>query len=220
MGGAVAEVATVSVSTDRSEALLSRSTALSAVAAAEALAVRRQETVERSTQRERLADVGAAAEQARADQAAAQALADAQALAAAQAAAAAPPPPSWVLPLSGYHVSSLFGPRWGGRHNGLDLAVDSGTPIRAMGAGEIVEAGWSGGYGQRTIIRHADGTETWYCHQSRLELTGGSVAAGDVIGYVGSTGNSTGPHLHLEVHPAGGDPIDPVGWLTGLGLTL
>lgn len=206
-------------STNFSEGLLSRSTALSGAAAAEALALRKQDSVERSSQREQLAaDVAAAQaqadEQARADEAAA------QALAAAQAAAAAPPVPTWVLPLSEYRVSSLYGARWGGRHNGLDLAIDSGTPIRAMGAGDIVEAGWSGGYGQRTIIRHADGTETWYCHQSSLELTGGSVAAGDVIGYVGSTGNSTGPHLHLEVHPGGGDPIDPVGWLTGLGLAL
>jgi len=102
------------------------------------------------------------------------------------------------------------------------MAVASGTPIYAMSAGEIISAEYEGGYGNKTIIRHEDGTETWYCHQSGFELTSGSVEAGEVIGYVGSTGNSTGPHLHLEVHPNGSeDSINPLTWMRDvLGLTV
>ena len=70
-------------------------------------------------------------------------------------------------------LTSLYGPRWGGPHTGLDMAVASGTPIYAMADGEIVSTEYEGSYGNRTVIRHDDGTETWYCHQSRFEVTSG-----------------------------------------------
>ena len=129
-------------------------------------------------------------------------------------------PINWVLPVHGYRLTSLYGPRWGGTHTGLDMAVASGTPIYAMAGGEIVSAGYEGGFGNKTIIRHEDGTEIWYCHQSAFELTSGTVESGQLIGYVGSTGNSTGPHLHLEVHPFGGDAINPLNWMRELGLKI
>jgi murein DD-endopeptidase MepM/ murein hydrolase activator NlpD len=98
-------------------------------------------------------------------------------------------------------------------HAGIDLGAPAGTPIRAAAAGTVVFAGTMGGYGNATDIRHGDGTTTRYAHQSRLFVRSGQqVAAGQVIGLVGSTGASTGPHLHLEVRIAAG-PIDPRTWL-------
>jgi len=80
----------------------------------------------------------------------------------------------------------------------------------AVAGGTITEVGYSGAYGNRTIETLADGTELWYCHQNTFGTSvGATVKPGQVIGYVGSTGNVTGPHLHLEVHPGGGDPVDP-----------
>jgi murein DD-endopeptidase MepM/ murein hydrolase activator NlpD len=116
-------------------------------------------------------------------------------------------------------VSSGFGvrthPLTGQRrlHAGLDLAAASGTPIRAAAAGQVVAADTVGGYGLTVDLRHGDGSVTRYAHQSRLLVrVGQSVAAGQVIGLVGSTGNSTGPHLHFEVRTHAG-PIDPLQWL-------
>ncbi len=129
----------------------------------------------------------------------------------------------WVLPLRSYRLSSGFGQAgnmWEADHTGQDFAAPMGSPIRAVGDGEIVEAGWDGPYGNRIVLRHDDGTETWYCHMSRYAYRSGYVKAGTTIGYVGSTGNSTGPHLHFEVHPGGGDAIDPMPWLRRLGLPL
>lgn len=219
-GGAAAE--TAHLAADRiavSEPAALRGTKLGAPAAltaqelAAAQAVRAQDTVERSAQRARPAQV-AQEEEARLQ---AEIAADLDATAADRLDRF--PADVWVVPVANYRLSSQFGPRWGRQHDGLDLAAPSGTPIVAMGRGEIVEAGWSGGYGQRTILRHEDGTEVWYCHLSAFERTSGPVEAGDVIGYVGSTGNSTGPHLHLEVHPGGGDQaVDPAAWMRGLGL--
>lgn len=98
-------------------------------------------------------------------------------------------------------------------HAGIDLAAPTGTPIRAAATGTVVVAAPMGGYGNTVDIRHADGTTTRYAHQSRLLVRSGQqVTAGQVIGLVGSTGASTGPHLHFEVRtPAG--PIDPHTWL-------
>jgi murein DD-endopeptidase MepM/ murein hydrolase activator NlpD len=129
----------------------------------------------------------------------------------------------WVLPLSSYKLSSGYGAPgvlWANDHTGQDFAAPMGAPIRAIGAGEITYAGYDGAYGNKIVIRHEDGTETWYCHMSAFEYTGGYVRPGTTIGYVGSTGNSTGPHLHLEVHPGGGDAIDPLPWLRELGLPI
>ena len=130
--------------------------------------------------------------------------------------APAPPtaPGGLLVPVQG-RVSSDFGPRvhpvTGARkqHNGLDIAAPTGTPIQAPAAGTVTFAGMRGGYGYLTIIDHGDGTETRYAHQDRLSVsTGDRVDQGQIIGTVGSTGMSTGPHLHFEVR-RDGEAIDP-----------
>jgi murein DD-endopeptidase MepM/ murein hydrolase activator NlpD len=121
----------------------------------------------------------------------------------------------WVLPLGSYRVSAGFGAvgrLWASRHTGLDLSAPYGVPVQAMSSGEIIFAGYDGPYGNKIVIRHWDGTETWYCHLSRYVQRSGEVKPGTQIGNVGSTGNSTGPHLHLEVHPDGGDAVNPQSW--------
>jgi murein DD-endopeptidase MepM/ murein hydrolase activator NlpD len=122
---------------------------------------------------------------------------------------------AWVLPVAAgvYHLTARFGDYsslWSNFHTGLDFASPTGTPIMAVAGGTISETSYSGAYGNRTIETLPDGTELWYCHQNEFGTTvGATVRPGEVIGYVGSTGNVTGPHLHLEVHPGGGDPVDP-----------
>ena len=125
------------------------------------------------------------------------------------------------LPTHNYDLTARFGTGgglWAGPHAGLDFAAPAGTPVRAAVGGRIIDAGWEGAYGWRITVRHRDGTETWYCHLSDMLVTGGRVAAGQRIGRVGSTGNSTGPHLHFEVHPDGGAAVDPLRWLASHGL--
>ena len=117
----------------------------------------------------------------------------------------------FIWPVSGV-VTSGFGWRWGRMHEGIDIAAPSGTPIRAAAAGRIIFAGVMSGYGNITIIDHGNGLATAYAHQSSFALGGGSVSQGTVIGYVGMTGNSTGPHLHFEVR-VNGNPVDPMGYL-------
>ena len=128
----------------------------------------------------------------------------------------------YTLPVSGYHLTARFnagGGLWAaGRHTGLDFAAPAGTPVKAVERGRIIESGWAGAYGWRLIIRHPDGTKTWYCHLATFIRTSGWVAVGQMIARVGSTGNATGPHLHLEVHPGGRGPVDPYPWLVGHGL--
>lgn len=121
----------------------------------------------------------------------------------------------WVWPCPGfYYISSYVGPRWGRTHNGLDIAGSNiyGQPIVAARAGTVIDAGWnSGGYGNYVMINHGDGFITIYGHMSSVaSYTGQSVSAGQVIGYVGNTGRSTGPHLHFEVRLNGSveDPLD------------
>lgn len=100
-----------------------------------------------------------------------------------------------------------------GFHAGLDIAASSGTPIRACRSGTVVIAGWQGGYGNAVVIDHGGGMATLYGHQSQIAVSvGEQVLAGEVIGYVGSTGNSTGPHLHFEVRISG-NPVDPTPYL-------
>ncbi len=86
-------------------------------------------------------------------------------------------------------------------------------------AGEVISAEFAGAFGRRVEIRHANGTVTWYCHMSEFTVSvGDRVGAGDQVGSVGMTGNTTGPHLHFEVHPGGGDAVDPYPWLRDHGL--
>lgn len=113
----------------------------------------------------------------------------------------------WVLPLSNYRLSARFGQSgrmWSsGQHTGVDMSAPSGTELVAMQDAVVVSAGYSGAYGNRTVFKLADGTEYWYAHQSSIDVDAGQVVRkGDRVGAVGATGNVTGPHLHLELHPA------------------
>lgn len=106
-------------------------------------------------------------------------------------------------PVSGT-ITSRFGRRSGGTHTGLDIANSTGTPIRAAASGTVVYSGYKGSYGRLIIIAHTSTIQTYYAHCSRLYVSAGqTVNQGDVIGAIGSTGNSTGPHLHLEVRVNG-----------------
>ena len=128
-----------------------------------------------------------------------------------------------VLPLASYSVSAGFGltgPLWEAEHGGQDFGSYVGDQIVAVAAGVVTEIAYAGPYGLRTIVTLPDGTEVWYCHQDEVTVySGQAVEVADPIGTVGSTGNSTGPHLHLEVRPGAGSPIDPMDWLRATGLT-
>jgi murein DD-endopeptidase MepM/ murein hydrolase activator NlpD len=118
----------------------------------------------------------------------------------------------FIWPVNGTFTSP-FGPRWGRLHAGIDLAAPTGTAIRAADTGQVALAGWYGGYGNYTCIAHTRTLTTCYGHQSRILVQKGDVVRqGQVIGAVGSTGHSTGPHLHFEVR-IGGKPVDPMGYL-------
>jgi murein DD-endopeptidase MepM/ murein hydrolase activator NlpD len=108
-------------------------------------------------------------------------------------------PSGFIWPVQGV-LTSGFGPRWGRMHTGIDIAAPSGTPIHAAKAGEVIFTGWLGGYGNAVILDHGDGIATLYGHQSRIGCSEGQILnQGDVLGFVGTTGHSTGNHLHFEV---------------------
>jgi murein DD-endopeptidase MepM/ murein hydrolase activator NlpD len=116
-------------------------------------------------------------------------------------------------------VTSGFGSRWGRAHEGLDIAAPIGTPIRVPLAGTVIESGPASGFGMWVKVRHADGTVTTYGHINRsLVRVGQEVAAGEVIAEVGNRGQSTGPHLHIEVTTPGGNKINPRPWLDDNGI--
>ena len=118
----------------------------------------------------------------------------------------------WPLP-DNFYISSYFGPRWGTTHGGIDIPAARGTKIHACADGVVEIAGWYGGYGYCVSIRHPNGYVTRYGHQSEVLVeVGDHVSRGDVIGLVGSTGYSTGNHLHLEVLLDGNhlNPLDYV----------
>ena len=108
-------------------------------------------------------------------------------------------------------IGDGFGMRWGRPHQGIDFPVAAGTRVAAAGRGVTSFAGWNaGGYGNLVIIQHRLGFQTWYAHLSRVTTwPGEAVTGGTRIGYVGSTGHSTGPHLHFEVR-LNGTPINPM----------
>jgi len=115
-------------------------------------------------------------------------------------------------PVSG-PVTSGFGVRWGRMHEGIDIAVGEGTPVRAAAAGTVIYAGWMSGYGNLVAVDHGNGLSTAYAHNSSLAVSvGQSVAAGEIVSYSGNTGNSTGPHVHFEVR-VNGSAVDPLGYL-------
>jgi murein DD-endopeptidase MepM/ murein hydrolase activator NlpD len=124
----------------------------------------------------------------------------------------APSAAGFVWPVHGV-LTSYFGWRWGRMHEGIDLAVGSGTPVVASAAGTVIVAGWMGGYGNLVVIDHGNGIATAYGHNSGITVGyGQQVAQGQLIAYSGNTGNSTGPHVHFEVR-VNGMPVDPLGYL-------
>jgi uncharacterized membrane protein len=131
----------------------------------------------------------------------------------------------WTNPLAGhdYRKSAGFGQcsrLWENCHTGQDMAIAPGTPVVAASAGRVTHAGPGGAYGNLVKIQHADQVQTWYAHLSRTAVTpGATVQPGAVIGYVGSTGNTTGPHLHFEVRLRD-EPIDPAPFMAGKGADL
>jgi murein DD-endopeptidase MepM/ murein hydrolase activator NlpD len=131
----------------------------------------------------------------------------------------------WTLPMhADYELTSSFGPRVSPTdgvtevHTGQDFAAPAGTPALAVSAGRVSFVGWDGGYGNLVRVRHAGGAESFYGHLSSTSVrVGQQVRAGEQVGEVGTTGNSTGPHLHLEVR-VDDQPHDPMTWLRRKGL--
>ncbi|MGW7356427.1 peptidoglycan DD-metalloendopeptidase family protein [Streptomyces sp. NPDC054802] len=132
----------------------------------------------------------------------------------------------WVAPVEDYTLSAGFastGERWARRHTGQDFAVDIGAPVRSVGAGRIVSVSCGGGFGIEVLVRHPDGYYSQYAHLAGVTVDQGEkVATGQWIGQAGTTGNSTGPHLHFEVRltPHLGSGVDPAAWLRERGVDL
>ncbi len=130
-----------------------------------------------------------------------------------------------ALPVTGFRLTADFGQsggRWSsGRHTGQDFAVPTGTTVRSVAKGTVVSAGWGGAYGNRIVIEHSDGRYTTYNHLSKILVSAGStVSMSQRIGLSGSTGNSTGPHLHFEVLNSEKTPIGPLTWLRSRGVKI
>ncbi|MFF3461164.1 peptidoglycan DD-metalloendopeptidase family protein [Streptomyces sp. NPDC002619] len=129
--------------------------------------------------------------------------------------------PKFALPVMQRGLSAYFGQagvNWMSVHTGIDFPVSYGTTVMSATDG-TVRTQWNSAYGNMMIVTAMDGTETWYCHLSSYRVVSGTVVkAGDPIAYSGNSGNSTGPHLHFEVRPAGGSAIDPLPWLRSHGL--
>ncbi|MFE9766988.1 peptidoglycan DD-metalloendopeptidase family protein [Streptomyces sp. NPDC005808] len=129
--------------------------------------------------------------------------------------------PKFALPVAQHGLSAYFGQagvNWMSIHTGIDFPVPYGTTVMAATDG-TVRTQWNSAYGNMMIVTAMDGTETWYCHLSSYQVASGTtVKAGDPIANSGNSGNSTGPHLHFEVRPAGGSAIDPLSWLRSHGL--
>lgn len=127
----------------------------------------------------------------------------------------------WRAPLDDFDLTSLFGARWGLRHEGLDFAAPSGAPVYAVYPGVVKSAGWNyGGFGQLVVIDHGDGVLSYYAHNSAVLVAEGQrVTAGEQIAEVGNTGNSFGPHCHFELH-VDGQPVDPLPFLNERGVDV
>lgn len=128
----------------------------------------------------------------------------------------------WVKPLASYRLTATFGQSsglWASTHTGLDFAAPVGTPIMSVTNGTVTSAEYAGAYGNQIIVTTDEGEELWYCHMNEFAVSvGDTVHSGDVVGYVGVTGNTTGPHMHLEVRPGAGDPVDPYAALVAHGV--
>ncbi|GGW90286.1 M23 family metallopeptidase [Streptomyces lomondensis] len=129
--------------------------------------------------------------------------------------------PKFALPVAQHGLSAYYGQsgiNWMSLHTGIDFPVSYGTTVMAATDG-TVRTQWNSAYGNMMVVTAKDGTETWYCHLSTYTVPSGTtVKAGDPIARSGNSGNSTGPHLHFEVRPAGGSAIDPLPWLRSHGV--
>ncbi|GGP95038.1 M23 family metallopeptidase [Streptomyces melanogenes] len=118
----------------------------------------------------------------------------------------------------------MAGSMWSsGYHTGVDFAAETGTTVKAVGAGTVVSAGWGGAYGNQVVIQHADGMYSQYAHLSQLSVSAGqTVTEGQQLGLSGATGNVTGPHLHFEIRttPDYGSDVDPLAYLRQQGASL
>ncbi|MFF3304846.1 peptidoglycan DD-metalloendopeptidase family protein [Streptomyces sp. NPDC002908] len=133
----------------------------------------------------------------------------------------------YAAPVENPNVTTQYrasGASWSsGYHTGSDFQAASGTSVRSIGPGTVVSAGWSGSYGNEVVIQHSDGMYSQYAHLSSLEVSAGqTVTGGQQIGLSGSTGNSTGPHLHFEVRtgPGYGSDVDPIAYLRSHGVSI
>ena len=134
---------------------------------------------------------------------------------------------SFLWPLPGrYNLSSLYGSRKhpvtgkANNHTGIDVPAPSGTPIQACKSGVVTTSTYNNSYGNYVVVSHSDGTSTLYAHMSRRNASKGqTVSQGQVIGYVGTTGSSTGNHLHLEIR-VNGSRRDPINYFQSLPLTI
>ena len=184
------------------------------------LAARRNDVVAaKSLKQSALADLGASRmhDVAEVESLAAESASLAAAIQSAQASAGssgtgAPSAAGFIWPVNGPVVSG-FGMRWGRMHEGIDIAAPSGTPIYAAAAGTVIHAGWLGGYGNLVVVDHGNGLSTAYAHASAILVgLGQQVSQGETLSLVGSTGNSSGPHLHFEVR-VNGSAVDPLFYL-------
>ncbi|WP_316523704.1 M23 family metallopeptidase [Kitasatospora brasiliensis] len=131
-----------------------------------------------------------------------------------------PAKPKAVMPVAQHGLGELFGAdgtHWANKHTGIDFPVNGGSEVYAVADGTL-RTQWNPFYGYMTIIKMPDGTEAWYCHLRAYKVRKGPVKQGDLIAFVGSSGNSTGPHLHFEIRPPGSGPIDPLPWFLSNGL--
>ncbi|WP_328872495.1 M23 family metallopeptidase [Streptomyces sp. NBC_00287] len=132
----------------------------------------------------------------------------------------------WVAPLETYELSASYGSggeRWARRHTGQDFAVPIGTPVRAVGAGRVARVSCGGPFGIEVVLEHAGGYYTQYAHLAAVAVDQGErVSVGQWIGQSGTSGNSTGPHLHFEVRvtPESGSAVDPAAWLAAREVDL
>uniref|UniRef100_A0AAU2JX92 M23 family metallopeptidase n=1 Tax=Streptomyces sp. NBC_00049 TaxID=2903617 RepID=A0AAU2JX92_9ACTN len=232
--GVVGSLAAPAFAADNGNNNSAQDNALGAVVVAEDLA---GDIADQAESQERAADHAAAKAQAEADakQRAAEAkrLAEAKAKAERDAAERAAREEerkrlnTFVAPIDGSYVSTQYhagGGMWSsGSHTGIDFHASSGTSVHAVGVGTVVEAGWGNAYGNNVVIKHNDGTYTQYAHMTSLNVSvGQQVTPGQQIGLSGSTGNSSGPHLHFEARTGAdyGDDIDPVAYLRSHGVSL
>ena len=204
---AVATVAVIEARTAEARAVRDELTASRDTLAAARTLKRSALTDARETRAEYLEEVEALAAQSAT---LAEAIRDAQA--AGSTGTGAVSAAGFIWPVNGTVVSG-FGIRWGRMHEGIDITASIGTPIWAAAAGTVIHAGWLGGYGNLVVVDHGDGLATAYAHASSILVSvGQSVAQGETIALVGSTGNSSGPHLHFEVR-VNGVAVDPLLYL-------